>query len=483
MCKHKLIAMPVAYSGKPVSREHILAHGLGNLQLPFDVGSCRKLKERAEGAKQTRYCIDVVFNPFIVNLFMDDEFCKATETYRPFVINLALKRIEESVGVKLLTEKVKLVKSLRYKDAEDGDSSLAREFTELAGECDSFDAEMPSTPEVADATVLIEDVTSGTSRRKPAMKKGFLNSGSAELYGPNGSGEGVLPENAGDPMGWMPKTLRQKCNIVDCNSPEYQAQEKTRKAAEESNSLNNEFRESITKDMDRWCKVSQPDKWEKDLPEGTDQPMASSKYDVDYSRFDQIPDVEDQGAGEERDWYVDSSGQRRQIERLKAAAEAPSMAKAEPTNVLQKGFLDKAKKPLYPKGSEQAKAPPDENQLAKELEHLMGPASSPAPPPSQEAKPGGLAVKLPERKAPDFNLQQVPEGWQLVVSVPGLASMQGVSLDVTERQASMAFPGSTGLKPLQVQLDTAVIPTSARAKFSKKTQQITISLPVAVPGG
>jgi len=72
---------------------------------------------------------------------------------------------------------------------------------------------------------------------------------------------------------------------------------------------------------------------------------------------------------------------------------------------------------------------------------------------------------------------------QLVVSVPGLPSMQGVSLDVTEREASLAFPGGVGLRPLKVALTTAVVPTAARAKFSKKTQQITITLPVAVPGG
>merc|ERR1719188_888186 len=134
--------MPIAYSGKPVTRDHILTHGIGNMQVPFDIGSWRKLKERAEGAKQTTYCIDVIFNPLIVQLFMEDEFCNKMAQFRPFVINLALKRIEESIGVRLASDKVKLVKSLRYKDGEGADGGIPREFADLPGNADCFDEEV-----------------------------------------------------------------------------------------------------------------------------------------------------------------------------------------------------------------------------------------------------------------------------------------------------------------------------------------------------
>ena len=59
--------------------------------------------------------------------------------------------------------------------------------------------------------------------KKPVMKKGFFNSEKAKkgvLYGEAGSGEGVLPENAGDPLGYIPKKLRQTCKIIDTNTPE-----------------------------------------------------------------------------------------------------------------------------------------------------------------------------------------------------------------------------------------------------------------------
>lgn len=38
---------------------------------------------------------DVVFNPLMVQLFVDDAFCNAMESFRPWVIGLTLKRIED----------------------------------------------------------------------------------------------------------------------------------------------------------------------------------------------------------------------------------------------------------------------------------------------------------------------------------------------------------------------------------------------------
>jgi len=477
----------VAYSGRIASREHILAHGIGNLQVPFDMGSFRKLKERAEGAKQATYCVDVVFNPFIVQLFMEDDFCNAMSQYRPFVIGLALKRVEESIGTKLSTHEVKLVKSLRYKDPDEVDERLAREFAELKGEADSFDDETQEQQQAVEPTVyepLIQDVTPG---KKTAIKKGFLNQTSKQLYGPEGSGEGVLPENAGDPMGWMPKGLRQSSKIVDCNSPEWQEHERKKKAVDSQNAMNKEFRDTISNDMEKWCKVKEQDKWESDLPEGTEQPAASRKYDVDYSRFRQIDDAEDSSAvPEQRDWYYDQKGNRRKIEQNPAVdqtaervAEQTGSEEA-PKSQLQKGFLSNAKAPLYPKGSEQ-KAPPSDEQLLHEFGDLLRESEPESTAQAPEKKPN-VTVKVPDRKTPKFELNQVPEGLTLAVSVPGLSSMQGVSLDVTEREASLEFPPSVNLKPLKVELPRCVIPTGARAKFSRKTNQITISLPSAAAG-
>merc|ERR1712232_1194073 len=96
----------------------------------------------------------------------------------------------------------------------------------------------------------------------------------------------------------------------------------------------------------------------------------------------------------------------------------------------------------------------------------------PKPKPVSAPQKPSLRVKTPEQKAPEFTLKEASTGLELVIAVPGLASMQGVDLDVTERMASLAFPSSIGFKPLQVELPAEVVPNRVRAKFSKKNQQI-----------
>jgi len=294
----------------------------------------------------------------------------------------------------------------------------------------------------------------------------------------------VQPENAGDPMGWMPKKLRNTCKIVDTNAPEYQQQQKQRDSVDETNKMNKEFKDQLNKDMEKWIKNSTPDKWHEDLPEGTEPPGTTQKYDVDYSRFDKLDDIEDGPKVEERDWYYDSVGQQRRLPSKSsaspAAADEDSAAAAAAEPALKKGFLGDAKKPLYPKGSEQARAPPSEEDFMKGL--LQEEASAAAAEARREAereKKPSVAVKVNEAKAPDFELKEAAEGLQLVVGVPGLDSMQDVSLDVTERRASLGFPPASGLKPLQVELPVAVVPTKVKAKFSKKSKQITVTLPGA----
>jgi hypothetical protein len=480
MTRHKMVDMPVAYSGRPVSREFILSHGIGNMQVPFDIGTFRKLKERAEGAKQTTYCVDVVFNPLIIQLFMDDEFCNADglQNFRTFVMNLALKRIEESIGVKLSLPKAKLVKAFRYKDGEDGEQD-PREFTELPGDADCFDEEAPKKPAKEEpAQELIQDVTPGKPK-KPAVKKGFLNTSSKSLYGPEGSKEGVVPENAGDPMGFIPKKLRQTCKFVDTAAPEYQEAEKKRRSAEEHNATAQEFRDTLTKDLDKWTRHAQPDKWESDLPDAGPPPC---KYDNDYSRFNDVGACEDEAVAaptQQRDWYCDGDGKVQRVPSSSSKAPAPTPEPAPPAAepALKKGFLDGGKSPLYPKGSEQ-RAPPTEEQIMKDMANLMGVGGSEARQGTAEKKPS-VAAKVPECKAPEFTLSEEADNMRLTVSVPRLESMQGVSLDVTEQRASLAFPGGAGLKPLQVELPVAVVPTGARAKFSKKRCEIAVTLPLA----
>jgi hypothetical protein len=503
ICRHRLVDMPIAHSGKVVTRDFILTHGIGSMKIPFDMGTFRKLKERADGARHTSYCVDVVFNPFIVQMFTDDNFNETMKEYRPFIINLVLQRVESSIGVKLSSQKVKLVKKFLYKDGEGFTGNEPREFIDLPQEIDMVEEAPPprkSAPETAEEP-LIQDVTPG--KKKTAMKKGFLNNAKDSLYGPEGSKEGVLPENAGDPLGYLPKKLRNTCKVVDCNSPEYQAQEQKKKAAENHNKQASEWNEMLTSSLGAFGKTASSPWGSDDLPDGVES-SAAQKYENDYSRFDRIQDVEEQQVPEtdHRDWYYDEKGVPRKFEK---PSKATASSGAETGPAIKKGFFGDAKTPLYPKGSEQ-KAPLSQEEAIKQgltnmnlneeemmknlgldgdevemMRSILGDGGLPKPKSdAAQALEPSIAAKVPERKAPEFTLDRDDnEGLlQLIVDVPGLESMKGVDLDVTDTCASLAFPSASGLKPLKVELPAEVAPSNVRAKFSKKTHQLTVNLPL-----
>ena len=56
-------------------------------------------------------------------------------------------------------------------------------------------------------------------KRASKMNKGFFDTAKEELYPADKEGqysvEGILPEGAGEPLGWMPKSLRSKVQICD----------------------------------------------------------------------------------------------------------------------------------------------------------------------------------------------------------------------------------------------------------------------------
>merc|ERR1719230_811903 len=68
--------------------------------------------------------------------------------------------------------------------------------------------------ETRSAPSLVEEVDS-KAKGKVSMKKGFLSgSGAGALY-PKGSTESIPAEDVGNPLGWMPKGLRDKVSVVD----------------------------------------------------------------------------------------------------------------------------------------------------------------------------------------------------------------------------------------------------------------------------
>jgi len=271
--------MPQTYNGETATKDHILSRGLGHLLIPVDCGSFRRLKVRSEGCRENAYCIDAVFHPCLLELFQDGAFCNSMETFRPFLTNVAFNHVEKELDLKLSRE-VKLITDCWYKDPDD--RGIPRVLSDLptatlGGE------EFPPVKKKEEP--LIQELQTGgqtKTKTEPVIQKGFLAKKSSKALYPEGSNEGVLPENAGDQYGWLPKNLRKTCKIVDTRSEEYQKSEQQSKHAKEQNELKN----MVTRDLDKWTQAKiRDDRWAQDDPAG--------KYSVDYSRFERIAEDED----------------------------------------------------------------------------------------------------------------------------------------------------------------------------------------------
>ena len=94
-------------------------------------------------------------------------------------------------------------------------------------------------------------------------------------------------------------------SILD-SPPRYQESERRRKQVDEQNARAKEWNDSLGADLNKWAakaKSTGPGRWAEDTPIGNDDD--SSKYSVDYSRFEKIEEEEEEaGAGDsqKRDW-------------------------------------------------------------------------------------------------------------------------------------------------------------------------------------
>merc|ERR1712216_1001623 len=86
-----------------------------------------------------------------------------------------------------------------------------------------------------------------------------------------------------------------------------------------------------------------------------------------------------------------------------------------------------------------------------------------------------------QHPVPEHSIATSEDGTSLILSVevPKLQSMEGVGLDVAEKSASLVFPGALSMGTLKTPLPQAVVPTKAKAKFSKKNHRILVTMPLA----
>ena len=245
VCSHSSVGRPIDAMDREVSDEHLQLRGIDNLRVPLLTGAPRThVIPNGEGEA---ICVDVVFNPASVQIAMvtdDVEMRKPGEPVphaqavalgklvRMRLVELALKNAEEELGYPL-GRNWTLPRGASYKGGVNGSNrpvpipGLRILSDQLAAEARMAEMKKTAGPwrskreavglDTRNAPKIVEmEQTDGSASRAETIRKGFLTGAGTKgsLY-PNGSDEGMHPEGAGDPLGWMPKGLRSRVSVVD----------------------------------------------------------------------------------------------------------------------------------------------------------------------------------------------------------------------------------------------------------------------------
>jgi hypothetical protein len=524
-CHHPGITMPTDKRGRPVAEDQ-LHRGVGFLLIPIDVGTWRKVP--ASETDKLEYICDVVFCEILIKRLMHDEYCKANQEFRPHLFELAMKTIEASLPSVQIERTVKLVKKCRYVHAmrTSGGYDTPEKFQELKGAAYADDPKPAPQAEPEPAPEpLIQEKPKG--KKGTAVKKGFFNSAKAKPLYPEGSGEGVLPENAGDPLGYIPKSLRQKCKIVDSNNPQYQQAAQPTPAQKQQEEFKKMFGD-LGSSFER-PSVFGEDSLLKDDDDGV------AKYSNDYSRFDKMDDVEEVKGPTipERDFYYDEKGNVIKLDGSTPAA-PPKQASVPQTASAGYPEFQPPFPPSAPDSEERAKKAMEANDLLQklakatnngdmenidtekvlqelgglsdaekqflaEMEPQMDEAlrtvpkqqKSPSPrPDAPEVKKGFLLEQMEKSKAagkktessagsdsraaPQYTIACNPDV-RVVVSMPLITSIKNVDLDVAARSLRIASPEYL----LECELPCRVDPAQSKASFKKASRELVLTIPLA----
>jgi len=204
ICSHKIVGRPVNASNQPVSEDHLDSKGLESLRVPQFAGLPRAIDAGA--------VIDVLYDPSLVTRACGNAPTQElSEYFRKRITELAVPfaHADTNGTFSLDPRSIKFLQNCTYKG---GLGPKGSEPVPIPLEVD------PAEPV---ATPLIEELkpsakttqpksvakSAGKSKsgaKKPVVKKGFFDrmKPGEELYGPDGSDEGVVPDGAGDPLGY-----------------------------------------------------------------------------------------------------------------------------------------------------------------------------------------------------------------------------------------------------------------------------------------
>jgi hypothetical protein len=185
ICSLPDVPPPIAPSGAPID---LRMGNLFNAKVPFDFGNVRNDS------------VDVVFS---------DQLFRIKNQFKADLTRIASSHSREMF---LRFDQIEEVQ-----DIPEYYGIFTGEFVPIEN---SVDAENIST--IEKANTKSEVVISPSKSKSSVVKKGFLSNPKKSIYPESGSNEGNLPENAGDPLGWMPKNLRNKLLLVNGETEKFQ---------------------------------------------------------------------------------------------------------------------------------------------------------------------------------------------------------------------------------------------------------------------
>lgn len=259
VCGHPSVGLPLTRSMDPIPNADFLdTFGLDNLIVPISVGDPKHCKKTSELDSGKMIIVDVVIHPEVVRRVNPSH--RLFQDFLTRVTALALDWVTQETGIQLNKKTVKMLPNCSYKDAptkgtandklnamdnmdpaerkalEESVRKRANDlYEQLLKETSKGTATEAGTAKAyqTDSSVKLPEsfqLNGGDSKadpptkkkmvtemptNEPLLRKGFLDNPKARLYGEGGTTEGVLPEGAGDPLGYMPKSLRDKCKIID----------------------------------------------------------------------------------------------------------------------------------------------------------------------------------------------------------------------------------------------------------------------------
>ena len=449
---HPVIERPLDPQDREVNDAHLRTRGLENLRVPLLTGLARTVVIPG-GEGEEAVCIDVVFNPAVLAVALagtedevdDGEGAKPrlkravgkdgdidpdlAKFVRIRVVELALKNAEDDLHYKI-GRNYTLPRGVTYRGGVGGGKQPVPmpQLRQLAAavEAERQRKEMAAAPgpwrSKRDAaglanTARIEELPAdGGSGGKPLLKKGFLNSDKRAIY-PEGSDEGMLynAKNSGDPLGYIPKGLRSRVNVVDTATTDAETQKKMMEDYADGKRVP---KPEKSREGAKPSKPSETDALRELIPDQSEMMRIARETDPnefmnDLAAFGSLLGVSDGLAG------TSTSAPSNPIRQHSASTAPPSTDPPQP------------QPPTVPAGPQLPACPAGPSSVAVDISDARAVATALA---------GGAEA------TPVYTLEEVDGAVSLRVQLPELAALGDTQVDLSEHNFRLHAPGQYKLE-------------------------------------